>query len=124
MYIRAVRKKNRSSDQVYIYHQLIESVRTPRGPRQRILLNLGTLEIPPAEWKELANRIEGLYLGQQEFYPAAPHLESLARHYADLLRQQEFSRAAVATEEAQWETVDLASLSTGDCLGQRDERPG
>jgi transposase len=115
MFIRTVYKKNRGSGQVYIYQQLIESVRTPRGPRQRILLNLGTLEILPAEWKELANRIEALYLGQQEIYPAAAHLESLAKQYADLLRQQEFSRAAVATEAAQWETVDLASLSTGDC---------
>jgi hypothetical protein len=42
-------------------------------------------------------------------------LESLAQQYADLLRQQEFSRTVVAAEASQWETVDLASLSTGDC---------
>jgi hypothetical protein len=108
MFIRAVRKKNRGSDQVYSYHQRIEAVRTLRGPRQRILLNLGTLEIHPAEWKELANRIEAIYLGQQSLSPSAPQLESLAQHYAAMLGQQEFSRAA---EAAQWETVDLASLS-------------
>jgi len=50
MFIRAVRRKNLGSGQVYIYHQLIESVRTPQGPRQRILLNLGTLDIAPGEW--------------------------------------------------------------------------
>ncbi|MBW2135866.1 MAG: IS1634 family transposase [Deltaproteobacteria bacterium] len=116
MFIRAVRKQNRGSTQVYFYHQLIEAVRTPRGPRQRILLNLGTLEIPPSEWKELANRIEELYLGQQSLSPWAPHLEALAQHYASLLRQKEFSRAASAEPpEAQWETVDLASLHTGEC---------
>ena len=116
MFIRAVRKHNRGSAQVYGYHQLIESVRTPRGPRQRILLNLGTLEIPPGEWKELANRIEALYLGQATLAPPAPHLEALARHYAGLLRQQEFSRTAwEAPPAAQWETVDLASLATGEC---------
>ena len=49
MFIRSVYKKNRGSGQVYSYQQLIEAVRTPRGPRQRILLNLGTLEIPAAE---------------------------------------------------------------------------
>jgi hypothetical protein len=32
MFIRTVYKKNRGSGQVYIYQQLIESVRTPRGP--------------------------------------------------------------------------------------------
>jgi hypothetical protein len=68
MFIRTVRKKNRGSGQVYIYQQLIESVRTPRGPRQRILLNLGTLEILPTEWKELANRNEAL-AGDTFFYP-------------------------------------------------------
>jgi hypothetical protein len=77
MFIRAIRKENRGSTQVYFYHQLFESVRTPRGPRQCILLNLGTLEIPPGEWKELANRIEELYLGQQSLTPPAPHLEAL-----------------------------------------------
>ncbi len=116
MFIRAVRKQNRGSAQVYFYHQLIEAVRTPRGPRQRILLNLGTLEIPPDEWKELANRIEALYLGQPALASPAPHLEILARHYAGLLRQQELSRAdAEEPTAAQWETVDLASLRTGEC---------
>lgn len=115
MFIRAVRKQNRGSAQVYYYHQLIESVRTPRGPRQRILLNLGTLEIPPGDWKALANRIEALYLGQPALTPLAPPVEALARHYADLLRQQEFSRAAAeAPAAAQWERVDLGSLRTGE----------
>ncbi len=63
-FIRTVRKKNCGSGQVYYDQQLVESVRTPRGPRQRILLNLGALEIPQAEWQELANRNEALYLEQ------------------------------------------------------------
>lgn len=116
MFIRVARKQNRASKQVYFYHQLVESVRTPQGPRQRILLNLGTLEIPPGEWKALANRIEELFLGQAALTPPAPHLEALAQYYAGLLRQQEFSRAACEVPEAaQWETVDLASLTTGEC---------
>jgi len=116
MFIRIVRKQQRGSRQVYHYHQLVESVRTQRGPRQRILLNLGTLEIPSSEWKELANRIEEIFLGQTALAPPAPHLEALAQHFAGLLRQQEFSRAAWETgQAAQWETVDLASLATGEC---------
>ena len=115
MFIRTARKKNRRSDQIYYYQQLVESVRTPQGPRQRVLLNLGALPIPPAQWPELAKRIEAIYLGQQSLYPAPQPLEALAQHYATLLRQREFSRAAVLASESQWETVDLASLSTGEC---------
>ena len=115
MYIRTARKKNRRCDQIYSYQQLVESVRTPQGPRQRVLLNLGALPIPPAQWPELAKRIKAIYLGQQSLYPAPPPLEALAQHYATLLRQREFSRAAVLASESQWETVDLASLSTGEC---------
>lgn len=118
MFIRAVRKQNRGSTQVYHYHQLIEAVRTPKGPRQRILLNLGTLEVPQEEWKNLANRIEELYLGRPQLLPPPPHLEQLAQHYARLLRQQQLAGVEAEAEEAappQWETVDLGSVTTGEC---------
>lgn len=118
MFIRAVRKQNRGSTQVYHYHQLIEAVRTPKGPRQRILLNLGTLEVPQEEWKNLANRIEELYLGRPQLLPPPTHLEQLAQHYARLLRQQQLAGVEAEAEEAappQWETVDLGSVTTGEC---------
>ncbi|OQY12912.1 MAG: hypothetical protein B6I31_02220, partial [Desulfobacteraceae bacterium 4572_19] len=47
-------KKNKK----YIQHQLVESIRTPNGPRQKLILNLGILDIPKDKWKELANTIE------------------------------------------------------------------
>jgi hypothetical protein len=39
----------------YIQHQLIESIRTPAGPRQRLILNLGFLDLQQDKWKELTN---------------------------------------------------------------------
>ena len=30
----------------YTYHRLLESVRTAKGPRQRLVLSLGTLDLP------------------------------------------------------------------------------
>ncbi len=41
----------------YTYHRLLESVRTDKGPRQRLVLSLGTLELPKSEWPRLAERI-------------------------------------------------------------------
>ena len=43
MFIREIVKKNPGYAKPFIYHRLIESVRTAKGPRQTVLLNLGTL---------------------------------------------------------------------------------
>ena len=57
MFIKEIVKKNPTSDKTFISHRLMESVRTPRGPRHRKILNLGKLDIPKEDWKTLANRI-------------------------------------------------------------------
>lgn len=113
MFIREITKKNPGYSKVFTYHRLMESVRTPKGPRQRVLLNLGHLEIPPEEWKTLANRIEEVVYAQASFLPPPGHIESLAQHYAELLRQKEM-QSIPKPEEADWQTVDLNSLSQGE----------
>lgn len=80
------------STKTFVYHRLMDSVRTPRGPRQRILLNLGKLDLPRSDWKTLANRIEGILLGQESFFTPAPRIESLAQHYAQLLTNDKWER--------------------------------
>ena len=91
----------------------MESVRTPKGPRQRILLNLGHLDLPPEDWKSLANRIEEIVSAQASFLPPPPHIESLAQYYAQLLRQKEMKSIPTPAEH-DWERVDLNSLSQGE----------
>ena len=58
MYIKKVKKSNSGSKKTYYYLHLVENVRTPSGPRQRLILNLGRLNIPRDKYKELANCIE------------------------------------------------------------------
>ena len=113
MFIREINKKNPGSDKIYTYHRLMESVRTPRGPRQRTLLNLGELKLPRDQWKALANRIEEIVTGQGALYPVPETLEELARQYAQELRQKEIRAGAMIEEHpaADYETVDLHSLS-------------
>ncbi|SHG02485.1 hypothetical protein SAMN02745206_03120, partial [Desulfacinum infernum DSM 9756] len=65
MFIRRVRKKDHQTGTTYFYHQLVESYRTPKGPRQRTLLNLGKLDLEPKQLKGLANRIEEILTGQR-----------------------------------------------------------
>lgn len=112
MFIREIVKKNPGYSKPFIYHRLIEAVRTPRGPRQRILLNLGALDIPREEWKILANRIEEIVTGQESFLSPPPQIETLAQHYANMLRQKEMSSVPVASAEPAWETVDMNSLNS------------
>jgi len=113
MFIREITKKNPGYEKTFTYHRLMESVRTPKGPRQRLLLNLGHLDLPASEWKTLANRIEEIVYAQASFMPPPSHIESLAQHYALMLRRKEM-RSIPEPHEAAWETVDLNSLSQGE----------
>jgi hypothetical protein len=53
MFIKQINKKNNDGTKQYIQHRLVESYRTEKGPRQRTLLNLGTLSLPREQWKLL-----------------------------------------------------------------------
>lgn len=115
MFIREIVKKNPTSPKNFVYHRLMESVRTPKGPRQRILLNLGHLDLPRADWKALANRVEEVFSGQDSFEKPPPQIESLAQYYAQQLRRREMQSIPTPEMEApDWQRVDLNSLSKSE----------
>lgn len=63
MFIRKTKKtyKNKS----YYNYLLVESISTPKGPRQRTICSLGSLEPRPREqWLKLAHKIEDALLSQ------------------------------------------------------------
>jgi transposase len=63
MYIRKTKRVYKGK--VYTNHLLVESVLTPKGPRQRTLCSLGRLEPAPREqWLALARRMEAALQGQ------------------------------------------------------------
>lgn len=83
MYIRKVTRVHKKNWQEYHTYKLVESLRTERGPRQRILLNLGTdFTLPEGKWKDLANRTEEIITGQECLFPYGEEIEILARRYA------------------------------------------
>ena len=56
MFIRAYVTTNKKTGKKYITHKLVESYRTIKGPRQRIIMDMGNLShIPAMQLKELAN---------------------------------------------------------------------
>lgn len=63
MYIRKTRKRYKGKD--YFNYVLVESRSTPKGPRQKTICSLGSLEpAPPERWLALAQRVQSALGGQ------------------------------------------------------------
>ena len=79
MYIRESKTKNKKTGEIYVKHQLVASVRTEKGPRNRVIMSLGTLAIPRIDWKRLAHALECRITGQTSLLEAHDaELENLA----------------------------------------------
>ena len=76
MYIRKSTRKYK--DKTYTNYLLVESVQTPKGPRQRSICSLGNLAPAPAEqWLALAHRLESALQGQLSLDSSDPKLQTL-----------------------------------------------
>jgi transposase len=115
MFIKEIKKQNKGYKKVFISHRLMESFRTELGPRQRTVLELGRLDLKKEHWKQLADRIEAIALGQGLLLPAQPEVASLAQHYANVIIENRlvFSSASdrMSQAPAEYETVNLKSLA-------------
>jgi transposase len=88
MFIRASIQKKKTQTE-YKTFKLVESFRTERGPRQRTVLNLGAdFDLPEAQWKDLANRIEEIITRQEPIFTYTPEVERLARKYVRRIIKQ------------------------------------
>ena len=97
MFIREYKQVNNKTGEVYIKHKLVESVRTEKGPRQKVIMPLGTLTVPRIDWKRLAHALECLITGQQSLLQSHDaDLECLA---LKLVSNNSLSKSLEATEE-------------------------
>jgi len=111
MFIRKAVKTEKTTQKKYFSYQLVECVRTERGPRQRILLNLGSeLDLNKEEQKLLANRIEELITGIIPIFPYSKKINSLAHSFAKVLIKKQSQILAPKPEEKEYHTVDLNTL--------------
>ena len=129
MFIREIRKQNPNSDKVFVSHRLVESLRTPMGPRQKVLLNLGKLDLPEDHWKQLANRIEQIVHGQSWRLIKIPQeMEALAQQYSRLLirrRLAEKGRELPSNEKDQdFCSVDVNGIASSEAKSVGPEHVG
>ena len=115
MFIRKTRTVNRDTGKTYFNFQLIESLRTEQGPRQRILLNLGAdLDLDAQECKLLANRIEEIVRGYSVTLTPNAKIEPLAQAYASRLIKnlaQPIETTASTAAVPDYATIDLQSIT-------------
>lgn len=121
MFIRETQKSKNGKK--YIQHQLVESIRTSNGPRQRLVLNLGFLKIEKDKWKVLANTIESELHGQKRIFSEGPEIEQLASHFAKIIIKERLVRQKTAVKsevqmdqesKPSYELVDINSVATSD----------
>ena len=110
MFIREYRTKNKKSGKVYIKHQLVESYRTEKGPRQRVVMNLGKLKLPRSEWRKLAFSLKSRLAGQGTLVEEP----LVAAETERVLKRYNFYKLRKKKEEAKpkYLTIDLEKLAT------------
>jgi transposase len=120
MFIRKTRIVNPKTKEVYYNFQLIESVRNERGPRQRILLNLGArLDLDDEERKLLANRTEELLKGVQSLIIYPEKIERYAQQYASqLVKRLSVEQSKVSHSEVvsppEFVNIDVNSITKSE----------
>jgi len=114
MFIRPVKTKNHSTGKDYTAYQLVESYRSNTGPRQRVIMYLGALDLPRSQWRTLAAILEERLTGKRGLFEAEPSLQAMAdavfasHDVKESLRQAHQERIA----DAEIVSVDLHSLAT------------
>lgn len=110
MFIRKVIHIDKRNRREYHTFKLLESLRTERGPRQRMMLNLGTdFSLPEEHWKNLANRIEEIVTGQHPLFTYPEEVESLAELCARRIIAYH-GKATVRRSDPDYQRVDIDTI--------------
>ena len=106
MYIRKCVKKGRHKE--YVNYLLVESVSTPKGPRQKTICSLGNLAPRPREeWLALARKVEDRLAGQERVEATDPETEAIVAKVRE--------RQAKAVAEKENAPVASESESSNPC---------
>jgi hypothetical protein len=85
-----IRKSTRTyKGKTYTNHLLVESVQTAKGPRQRTICSLGSLEPAPAEdWLALAHKLQSALAGHKAGKSGHVVTEKIVSYRKQSLRPQ------------------------------------
>ena len=87
MYIRECVTTNKVTKTKYVTHRLVEAYRVTEGSkvkiRQRLIMHLGTLELPKSAWPKLAKILEAGLAGQSSLFEDDTQVSSAADRAMD-----------------------------------------
>ena len=114
MYIRETKTQRKKTNTVYIKHELVEAYRNKEGqPRQRVVLQLGRLDLPKKDWKPLAAALESRFAGQESLFEEDPRIKEAAQtameHFSFLQKKEK--KRQQRDENAEYIRVDPQSTS-------------
>lgn len=116
MYIRETVTQNKKTKKNYFKHTLVESYRTENGPRQRVVMQLGTLTLPKSEWRKLAAALEGRLAGETTLFEEESTIfeatDQAMEHYD--FSQKKIQSKLVRQKNANFVSVDLESVTTSE----------
>jgi transposase len=114
MYIRATTTKNKKTGKSYTTHRLVETVQTEKGPRQRMVLSIGKLDLPKPRWKELAKALEYRLAGMENIAPddIRSVADEVMANRTDIVNNREAK--AERESKAEYESIDLNSVGSAD----------
>ncbi|EQD32607.1 transposase, IS4 family protein, partial [mine drainage metagenome] len=126
MFIRESKTKNPKTGKVYLSHQLVETVQTEKGPRNRVLLYLGRLSLPKSSFRLLAQALENRLMGQAGTLPVEPEIqvvvdEAFRTNQPEALPRYGRKRTPKPTGTA---VVSCDSLETGEIRSLGPELAG
>jgi len=110
MFVRKVKKRNGKSPKLYEYLQLVESIRTEHGPRQKLILNLGTLDIPESQYKAFAQRIEDILTGRQSFFKIDNNIKKLSEQTANKIFDKQ-AKENDENKESDYQEIDINTMN-------------
>jgi hypothetical protein len=123
MYIKADHSRNLETGAVYTSHKLVESHRTEKGPRQRVIMQLEGLDLPKLRWRELAMALEAGLTGQPMPIRPAAEIQALAASYLaqqgvkDALRYSAVDRKGTTASRNASVDLDSVRVSLSRSLG-------
>ena len=114
VYIRKVPTTNKKTGEVYYKYQLVESYRSDKGPRQKIIMTLTELDLDRSRWPELAAAIAERLSGVESLFERDPTIARLTDLAMTKYEFRSDSKAIRAERKnnADFETIDLSTATT------------